>query len=315
MLEDDQAAAANEDADVTRFSPQAIARRRRLLISLLEQSSNEAPVAQDPAPAEPATTPVVSPATTVPSQPARPPAADRRPPCTVPGFLRLLQTAPKLTWVFSGDSLTLAGPQPIRGGTYASFLVRLMRDRIGRNRDAFVATAGPEVRLVDVMKDYANRVRRFEPDILVLNCGYQELIRTDESLLAFERMFHQLIRRAHSHGAMTIVNTPPCNSFRKSSLAAELLVRLEAIRACTLESSALLVDHWAHWEESATPEWYRPDGVHPSERGALEMAQLFVRELHLSQLLKGSRTTARKNPQAPRQAVPATDAAAADATG
>lgn len=200
------------------------------------------------------------------------------------GFLKLVESESPLTWLFAGDSLSAAGRQPARGGSFVSYLVRMIRDRIGRTADAFVTTAAPEQRLAEVLEDLQNQVVRFGPDIVVLSCGLMELLHLPETSLAYESAFHQLIQKIHERGAVAIINTPPYVLLSDETQLADRLIRLEAIRACAVESLSLLVDHWAHWEVQATPDWYRSDGIHSAERGAVEMARLFVHELRLDQL-------------------------------
>ena len=196
-------------------------------------------------------------------------------------FADWLQSTNRITWLFTGDSLSAAGRHPARGGTAVSYLVRTIRDRIGRQDDAFVTTTRAGQSLKQLLAEFDNQIARFSPDVVVLNCGLGELEQYDESLLEFERLFRELLNRLHQRRERVVVCTPPAHPFSASPPTSNQLVRLEAIRACTKESAAILVDHWSHWEQFATEDWYRSDGVHPGEQGAIELARLMIQELQL----------------------------------
>ena len=257
--------------------------------------------------------PVIRPVAPLPSNPVSEPTVHsdelsprRKPvrtfvPCTIPAFTERMDEDGDLTWLFTGDSLSQRNGQLARGGTFPSYVERLVRDRLGRVRDAFITTAVPDFFLRDLSNNFSHRVSRFSPDVVVLMFGASELRDTTEDAFAFERRFHQLVHRLRAMGAVTIVNMPPYPLNSESDSSVEQLVKIEAIRNATVESSALLVDHWTYWQESATPEWFRSDGCNPSERGVIEMSRLFVKVFSMDELWKSTEEKAESQPQAKRR--------------
>jgi hypothetical protein len=125
-----------------------------------------------------------------------------------------------------------------------------------------------------------------------LTSASNELECVEESSLEFETGFHRLLDALRQTGRVAIINTPPCPLGGGQGHSPQQLVRLEAIRGCTLESSALLVDQWAHWERHAAADWVRSSGVYPVDRGAVELAREFIQELQLDQLETTAAATA-----------------------
>src|SRR5690606_33532438 len=133
------------------------------------------------------------------------------------------------TWVFTGHSLTCRDQQSVRGGTFHSYLTGTLRDRLGRDQDAFISTLSPRLTLRDVLHDYNGRIGRFHPEVVVLSCGPAELADNGDTLLDFEEIFHELIFRIERQGALTVVNTPPYRKLTDEQGTMDQLVRLEAI--------------------------------------------------------------------------------------
>lgn len=231
--------------------------------------------------------PIVAPrpvVTSVPERPApaQPPATKARPlPLTNPAFAPWLASRPEATWLFAGDSLTHAGRRIGRGGTFDGFLTRIVRDHLNRSRDLFLNVSSPGQTLWQVAHELDQRVLRFQPDIVLLVCGPGELEDHNRTLVEFERMFQRLVRRLNEAGAAVVVNTPPAPLRHGAPVPTDRLIRLEALRGCAMESSALMVDHWEFWEQGAAADWYRSDGVYPADRGGVELARRFVEELGL----------------------------------
>jgi hypothetical protein len=200
-------------------------------------------------------------------------------------WLRLIRRTEPLTWLFTGDSYTVSGRLPARGACHASYLVRLIRDRLGRDRDAFVTTARPTFRLSSLLHEFHEAIERFQPGIVVVSCSGQELNREGALLAQFEETIRRVVEKILLTGGMPVLATPPCPvPLADTTVSKEQLLHLQAIRACATETPTLLVDHWEHWERSARSDWYRSDGCSLSDRGALEMAQWFVRSLGLDRL-------------------------------
>jgi hypothetical protein len=212
-------------------------------------------------------------------------------------WLRLIRRPERLIWLFAGDSLSTPRKSPAWSGNHASYFVRLIGGRLSRDDDAFITTARPGGRMRDLLQRFDEDVARFQPDIVVLSCGCHELSGESQSLMEFEETIRQLVGQIRLNAGTPILTTPSCPvPFEESTLLTDQLIRLEAIRACAIETHTLLVDHWLHWEQAASPDWYRSDCRTPSDQGAAEMANLFIRSLQLDKL-DGERPAGESCPQ------------------
>lgn len=205
---------------------------------------------------------------------------------------------PPLTWVFAGDSLSCPGQVPGRGCSQGSFLAEFLRDSRRRTADTFVFAETPGLQLATIGLNEVTRIERFHPDILFLTCGTLELEQALESSLEFESMFFRLVEALRRPGRILAVNLPPCLPFltENETKATNALIRLEALRACSLEADLLLIDHWTHWETNADVGWYSSDGRSPSARGSREMARLTVRALGLETTRNTEQTLSNQEP-------------------
>lgn len=278
----------------SKFRQTAADRHRKLAVSL---SREEEMIAQQPAPAvaplQAAPVKAAIPASSTPSVPRIKPRAQPSPrlkqpapiqqplPITNPAFASWLASRPQTTWLFTGDSFTDTGSRITKGGTFPCFLSRIIRDHFQRVRDVFINTTMPGQTLAEVYRDLTDRVERFSPDVVVLLCGPGDLIPPASAAEDFERIFQKMVDRLREQGSAVIINTPPPPPSDLQHQQSDAMIRLEAIRNCALESTALLVDHWDCWEQSATTEFHRPGSRLPAERGCIEMARHFVEELKL----------------------------------
>ncbi|WP_437224484.1 SGNH/GDSL hydrolase family protein [Planctomicrobium sp. SH661] len=196
----------------------------------------------------------------------------------------------RLTWLFTGDSLSKAGQDQVTGAGLVSSSVRVLRDRFHRTRDAYISTECSQFDIQLLTSEFEERVARFHPDIVILTFGLHELQATGESSLAYERRLMQLMEKLRSLKARVLVNLPPLFPGNRAPVSADQLIRLEAIRACTIESSLLLADHWSHWEQHAESSWVTAGGDSLSEKGAAEMTRLMLGELDLIEYDAGRET-------------------------
>lgn len=168
-------------------------------------------------------------------------------PVTLPALHRKLAETPVVTWLFTGDSTVSQLQSGASLVSYTPVVCSEIRDRCGRARDIFVNSESPGLQLAEILDHFSERIGRFGAHVVVISCGLSEVIATEGSSLAFERMFHRLIARVRESGGVPVVNMPHCSGVVRRGLDSDALIRLEAIRACTEESAAFLVDHWEEW--------------------------------------------------------------------
>ncbi|WP_437186266.1 hypothetical protein SH668x_003413 [Planctomicrobium sp. SH668] len=210
-----------------------------------------------------------------------PPIAAQKPALTIPGFLRLLTSKHPFTWVFTGD--IWLSPRGSEGGTELRIpgLLNSITNATGRKKDSYLTTEAPQLLVSDFSNQLERRVLKFRPQIAVYSFGIQEVLQSEEPLIAYEKRFHYCANRLRQAGVTLIVNLPHYREVSGENASLDWRLKLEAIRGCALESSAIVIDHWGYWEEMAEAHWYQADGVTPSEIGNAQLAHYFLREVGL----------------------------------
>ncbi|WP_437191818.1 hypothetical protein [Planctomicrobium sp. SH527] len=205
-------------------------------------------------------------------------------PVTLPALHRKFAETPVVTWLFTGDSTVSQLQNGSSVVSYTPVVCSKIRDQCQRGRDIFVNSESPGLQLAEVLDHFSERIGRFGAHIVVISCGLSEVVSQEGSSLAFERMFHRLIARVRESGGVPVVNMPHCTDVVRRGLDSDALIRLEAIRACTEESVAFLVDHWEEWGGGGSVEL--GDGLGASAAlDAQALAEVFISALQLKSLV------------------------------
>lgn len=194
----------------------------------------------------------------------------------------MLNSTAQVRWLLTGDSLTSEVPEGHDSPQLQAFK-EFVQNTVERREDEFHSSEVPHFQLSDLSSQFEKRIARFSPQIVIVTCGLTEIQSRGETFLTFERNFHKLILQIRNFGAIPVVATPPWPCPSDAFHHSDELIRLEAIRACAEESAALLVDHWEHWEHSASDAWSNPDRTALSQQGIAEVVQELSRALQLQQ--------------------------------
>lgn len=197
-----------------------------------------------------------------------------------------LQSSPRLNWLLAGDSLQSVRQESETGeplGGWGSPFREQLHVRGRRQSDMFISIEEPGLRLREAVLPLLEKAEAILPDLVFLTFGLRELSEIAESSLQFERQFHHCMNQLHAMGAMVAVNLPP-RTVAGNMNSPDWLIRLEAIRACSLEAGVPLIDHWSHWERKCDESWWTAEGQAPSSKGFQQMASLILSSLQLDQV-------------------------------
>lgn len=195
----------------------------------------------------------------------------------------------RVTWLFLGDSIT-QGVVHTRGWrSYAELVTEHLRGPALRRRpDAVVNSAVDGSRTGDLLDDYAWRVSRFAPDVVLVLFGTNDLTAGPAGADGFADRLTEIVRRCREAGALVVLQTPPPvlpSGERTPELHALYATRVRAVAA---HEHTLLVDHAAAWAAAAAargeeraPRAWMSDAFHPNERGHRAMAREVLRALGL----------------------------------
>lgn len=193
---------------------------------------------------------------------------------------RLQQSEP-LTWIFAGDSEVCSTPDSVE--TFPRFVADRMKFDCGRRADIFVNATFANARMKDVRKNLWKRLKRIEPDLVTIICGYADCEQGVKTFQDFERSLMELMIEIHDVGAVPVICTP-CHSDVpvESAEYIDRLIYIEAIRACVAENGGFLVDNWEFWmNRSDSARLWNSFQSRPTSIGLQEMERLFLTELQI----------------------------------
>ncbi len=202
----------------------------------------------------------------------------------------LLGSPLPVSWLFVGDSFTpknVTEPRPWRG--FTNRFAGAIRAHFQRPKDVFIDATFPSARLSEVLFDFERRIAKFEPDLCFLSLCLAEA--DSKAVERFERMLVRLIRWCKKFDCQLVVQTPPCLPSRNDAELTRRLILVESIRGIAAEHSVPLVDHWGHWEGTATQSegtaaWIDAETNTPGEQGHRQLARQLIHDLRLNDLTK-----------------------------
>ena len=201
------------------------------------------------------------------------PAADRQ-------AIATLLTGPEPTrWLFAGDSITHGALHTFGARDYTELFSERLRYELGRGRDCVVKTgvSGWRVRLL--LDDLEWSLLQHRPHAVSLHFGMNDCTEEEAGLAGFRQDYLNVISHVRSDpGAALILHTPnpvlPDDEVRFRWLPAYVQV----IREIASHSGAVLVDHFARWQDEYLFHWLA-DAIHPNDLGHRVMAHLLLCEL------------------------------------
>ena len=186
-----------------------------------------------------------------------------------------------MRWVFAGDSdscSTLNSKE-----TFLREIEDHTKSKLHRDSDIFVNATYAGARLDHVRKRIQIRFSQFQPEVVIVMCGFAECQSGVEKCSDFEMAFIALLKDIEKVGAIPIVCTPPHSDVPEEAEGQiDRLIFIEAIRSCVVEHSGVLIDFWADWmNQSDSGKFWDSANLRPTPAGLQRMKKFFLSQLDL----------------------------------
>ena len=206
---------------------------------------------------------------------------------TPPSFDRvheLLAGTKPLTWVFTGDGVTVGDGLGLQHRNFVEiFAARLRRSRA---LDAVVNTAVSGETAAGLLEDLEWRSLRFRPDVVVVMLGIDEILAEPSADDLFRDALRQLVGCIRADGGIPVLQTPNRVLEHGSVDLSALRARVRVIREIVYEADVPCIDHWGRWKQRQIEgtdlnEWLTADGLHPNAVGHRQIEGLLGARLGL----------------------------------
>lgn len=182
------------------------------------------------------------------------------------------------TWLLAGDSITAgwALDDPRLG--YAGRFADHVRHRAGpaRAQDAVHVHGVTGAVVGDAVREFEPRIGAYDADVVSVLFGMNDAGAGIAGIDRFADGLDELVSAVRALGAFVVLHTPyPVGAGDGGSHDA-LPSYVDVIRGRAGSVGALLVDHFAHWQEMDVPAAWYLDPWHLREPGHAELARLMV---------------------------------------
>lgn len=230
-----------------------------------------------------------------------PPRMEHTPSLEFALLQKLVDQKESMRWVFAGDSdscSTLNSKE-----TFLREIEDHTKSKLHRDSDIFVNATYSGARLDHVRKRIQIRFSKFQPEVVIVMCGFAECQSGVEKCSDFEMAFIALLKDIEKVGAIPIVCTPPHSDVPEEAEGhIDRLIFIEAIRGCVVEHSGLLIDFWADWvNQSDSEKFWDATNLRPTPAGLQRMKKFFLSQLDLLQPENASPQQMRKSLQASQE--------------
>lgn len=189
---------------------------------------------------------------------------------------RRLEGPATITWVFVGDSITHGSTHTNGRRSFVEHFAERTRGELGRVDDVVINTGISGDHTEDVLAGFADRVGRFDPDVVVTMLGTNDSVDGPSGRAGYADRLAEIVRRVRGLGALPVLQTPTPVDGSAAPERADLPAFVDLVRTVARQHDVMLVDHYAHWlaagDGTAPSEWL-DDPIHPNGRGHLEMAR------------------------------------------
>jgi acyl-CoA thioesterase I len=189
---------------------------------------------------------------------------------------RRLEGPAAVTWVFVGDSITHGSAHTNGRRSFVEQFAERTRGELERVGDVVINTGISGDHTEDVLAGFADRVGRFDPDVVVTMLGTNDSVQGPSGRAGFAHRLAEIVRRVRHLGAVPVLQTPPPVDVSAAPERADLPAYVDRVRTVAREHAVMLVDHNARWlaaGDGTAPGRWLDDPIHPNGRGHLEMAR------------------------------------------
>lgn len=188
-----------------------------------------------------------------------------------------------LTWVLTGDSITLGAKHLRAARSYPELFSERIRYEMGRRRDLLINSGVDGENTSGLLADFDWRITRFAPDVVSVMIGMNDSRNGAGGLADFERNLRAIIDRVRRSGAIVILHSTNPIDVTRITNRNELPAYNQIVLKVATSEHVILVDHWTHWL-TACPELpqlraWLDDPIHPNSRGHREFAVQMMKTL------------------------------------
>ena len=195
------------------------------------------------------------------------------------------------TWIFYGDSATHGAAHTRGFRAFPEIFAERVRWEMRFLYDVVINTAVSGQSTIQLLEPefYEWRVRRFNPDAVLIIIGGNDIIRL-KSTEQFQNNLVELVRRVRDDNAIPVLQT--YGKILPVPEKEEYMIRYEkwqeynqCIRDVAAAESVILIDHNKYWNDNIPDEktlkLWQGEAIHPGGKGHLEMAKLIFRTFNI----------------------------------
>ena len=199
-----------------------------------------------------------------------------------PALREVLDSPEPRVWTFLGDSVTAASWHTGGSRGFSELVEERLREQ-GRSRDAVINTAVSGWQISDLEPELEALCLRFSPDVVVIGFGLNDTRGGADGVQTFGQFYRDVIRRIREASDAVVVVMTPNGTLptAPAHVVEHLPAYVEEVRAVAADTSALLVDHYAEWQQAEEGSWFHwlGHGCHPNAYGHRAMARTLMRAL------------------------------------
>ncbi|MFE0651980.1 GDSL-type esterase/lipase family protein [Streptomyces sp. NPDC059534] len=201
----------------------------------------------------------------------------------------ILNSGTPAVWLITGDSITHGAVWTNGWRSYAEHFQERVRFELGKPKTSdFVIDTGVSGSTTDdLVARFADRVSAFRPKVVSIMLGTNDVATAAIGPAAYRANLRKLVtdvRALPGGGAVPLLQTPNPIDVNRWPQRAALPDYARIMRDVAAELDVVLVDHHAHWLETGggtVPLGLLGDGLHPDQRGHLQLAKKMIRDLRL----------------------------------
>ena len=155
---------------------------------------------------------------------------------------RRLEGPAPVTWVFVGDSITHGSTHTNGRRSFVEHFAERTRAELGRVDDVVINTGISGDRTEDVLAGFADRVGRFEPDVVVVMLGTNDSVDGPSGRAGFADRLAEIVTRVRGLGAIPVLQTPNPVDEAAAPERDDLPAYVDVVRTLARERDVMLVD-------------------------------------------------------------------------
>jgi len=182
------------------------------------------------------------------------------------------------TWVLTGDSITHGALHTWGQRSYVEHFAERVRFELDRLRDMVINSGTCADRVPDLLKDLRHRVSRFEPTVVSVMLGMNDVRGGPDGREPFRRAYNVLIDRLRQESEALILLQTPNPITAVDTRRTNLPAYVEIVREIAAKRGTALVDQDKMWREYLTKgrglmNLLNDGSIHPNGYGHILMAR------------------------------------------